>query len=79
MPVCCVEGQSKRNALVQVMPIYMYVLLRRSMAHVLGIIITKDAEFLLAEVALAVSCEVHDVNTVIHINLFCTTSTILQL
>ena len=49
------------------------------MAHVLGIIITKDAEFLLAEVALAVSCEVHDVNTVIHINLFCTTSTILQL
>ena len=47
MPVCCVEGQSKRNALVQVMPIYMYVLLRRSMAHVLGIIITKDAEFYL--------------------------------
>ena len=45
MPVCCVEGQSKRNALVQVMPIYVYVLLRRSMAHVLGIIITKDAEF----------------------------------
>ena len=39
------EGQSKRNALVQAIPIYMYVLLRRSMAHVLGIIITKDAEF----------------------------------
>ena len=37
MPVCCVEGQRKRNAPVQVMPIYMYVLLRRSMAHVLGI------------------------------------------
>ena len=37
MQVCCVEGQRKRNALVQAMPIYMYVLLRRSMAHVLGI------------------------------------------
>ena len=36
MAVCCVEGQSKRNALVQAMPIY--VLLRRSMAHLLKVL-----------------------------------------
>ena len=46
MPVCCVEGQSKRNALVQVIPIYVYVLLRRSMAHVLGIIIRESVDSL---------------------------------
>ena len=41
MPVCCVEGQSKRSALVQAVPIYMYEKINGSCAWY----ITKDAEF----------------------------------